>query len=180
MKKWPLKLISVCFLMLFCFACNSVPENWHICVNRGRTYLLNTTAKRGGYVAIVVEENIILEFALNIQPQIQTFAPSSIRYTKEVTQRRVLLVTCAWLVRIAKYVKMVCWTPSYPNVALGRCCSACLVGSLRSFGGGCQSHHFKGPTRFIPTKATILYVVCVCYYPWTAICLYLRFEQKPA
>ncbi len=54
--------------MLFCFACNSVPENWHICVNRGRTYLRNTTAKRGGYAAIVVEEKIILEFALNIQP----------------------------------------------------------------------------------------------------------------
>ncbi len=100
MKKWPLKLISACFLMLFCFACNWVPENCHICVNRGHNYLINTTAKRGGYVAIVVEEKIILEFALNIQPQIQTFAPSSIRYTKDVS--------CVWLVRIAKHVKMVC------------------------------------------------------------------------
>ncbi len=86
--------------------------------------------------------------------------------------------------RIAKYVKMVCWTSCYANVALGRCCSVCLVGWLRSFGGGCQSHHFKGPTRYIPTKATILYVIWVqyqlCYYPWTAVCLNWRFEQKPA
>ncbi len=136
-------------LMLFCCACNSVPENWHTCVNRGRTYLLNTTAKRGGYVA------------LNIQPLIQTLAPSSIRNTKDVTQRRVLLVSCMWLVRIAKYVEMVHWTSSYPNVALGRCRCTCLVGSLRSFGGGCQSHHFKGPARYILTKATILYVICL-------------------
>ncbi len=29
-----------CFLMfLFCLACNMVPENWHICVNKGVTYL---------------------------------------------------------------------------------------------------------------------------------------------
>ncbi len=26
--------------MLFSFACNSVPENWHSCVNKGHTYLL--------------------------------------------------------------------------------------------------------------------------------------------
>ncbi len=25
--------------MRFCLACNSVPENWHICVNKGLTYL---------------------------------------------------------------------------------------------------------------------------------------------
>ncbi len=41
-RKWQLKLISVCFLMLFCLACNSVPENWHNCVNKGRTNLLLT------------------------------------------------------------------------------------------------------------------------------------------
>ncbi len=29
--------------MRFCLACNSVPENWHICVNEDFTYL-NTTA----------------------------------------------------------------------------------------------------------------------------------------
>ncbi len=28
------------FLMLFCLACNLVPENWHICVNKGLTNLL--------------------------------------------------------------------------------------------------------------------------------------------
>ncbi len=38
-RKWPLKLISVCFLMIFCLAWNSVPEIWHICVNKGLTYL---------------------------------------------------------------------------------------------------------------------------------------------
>ncbi len=42
-QKWPLKLISACFLMLFCLACNSVPENWHICVNKGLNYLLTWT-----------------------------------------------------------------------------------------------------------------------------------------
>ncbi len=26
--------------MLFCLACNTAPENWHICVNKGLTYLL--------------------------------------------------------------------------------------------------------------------------------------------
>ncbi len=39
-RKRPPKLISACFLMLSCLACNSVPENWYICVNRGHTYLL--------------------------------------------------------------------------------------------------------------------------------------------
>ncbi len=29
-----------CFLMFFfCLACSVVPENWHICVNKGITYL---------------------------------------------------------------------------------------------------------------------------------------------
>ncbi len=41
-RKWPLKFISACFLMLFYLACNSVPENWHICVNKGLPYLLLT------------------------------------------------------------------------------------------------------------------------------------------
>ncbi len=31
-------MISACFLILFCLACNSVPENWHICVNKGFIY----------------------------------------------------------------------------------------------------------------------------------------------
>ncbi len=26
--------------IFFCLACNMVPENWHICVNKGITYLL--------------------------------------------------------------------------------------------------------------------------------------------
>ncbi len=35
------------FLMLICLACKSVPENWHICVNKGLTYLhFNATALR--------------------------------------------------------------------------------------------------------------------------------------
>ncbi len=38
-KKWPLKLISACFVTLFCLADNTVPENWHICV-LCRSYLL--------------------------------------------------------------------------------------------------------------------------------------------
>ncbi len=30
-----------CLLMfLVCLACNMVPDNWHICVNKGITYLL--------------------------------------------------------------------------------------------------------------------------------------------
>ncbi len=33
-------LIPAFFLMLFCLACNSVPENWYICVNKCQTYLL--------------------------------------------------------------------------------------------------------------------------------------------
>ncbi len=36
-RKWPLKLISACFLMLCCLACNTVSKNWHICVNKGLT-----------------------------------------------------------------------------------------------------------------------------------------------
>ncbi len=28
------------FIMLLCLACNSVPENWHIGVNKGLMYLL--------------------------------------------------------------------------------------------------------------------------------------------
>ncbi len=35
------------FLMRICLACKSVPENWHICVNKGLTYLhFNATALR--------------------------------------------------------------------------------------------------------------------------------------
>ncbi len=33
-------MISACFMMHFCLACKSVPENFHICVNKGLTYLL--------------------------------------------------------------------------------------------------------------------------------------------
>ncbi len=33
-RKWPLKMISACFLMLICLASNTVPENWHKCVNK--------------------------------------------------------------------------------------------------------------------------------------------------
>ncbi len=35
----------------FCLACNIVPENWHICVNKGITYLLSycLLIERGGY-----------------------------------------------------------------------------------------------------------------------------------
>ncbi len=45
-RRWPLKLISACFLILFCLACNSVPENWHICVNKGHTYLLKMATNK--------------------------------------------------------------------------------------------------------------------------------------
>ncbi len=37
---WPFMLISDCFLMFFCLACNTVPENWHSCINKGLTDLL--------------------------------------------------------------------------------------------------------------------------------------------
>ncbi len=33
-------LVSVCFLMFFFLPGNLVPENWHICFNKGPTYLL--------------------------------------------------------------------------------------------------------------------------------------------
>ncbi len=33
--------MSACFVTLFCLACNTVPENWHICVNKGLNYLEN-------------------------------------------------------------------------------------------------------------------------------------------
>ncbi len=33
-------MIAACFLMLFCLACKSVPENWHIYVIKGLIYLL--------------------------------------------------------------------------------------------------------------------------------------------
>ncbi len=36
-------MISDCFLMLFCLACKSVPENCHICGNKGFAYLLSVT-----------------------------------------------------------------------------------------------------------------------------------------
>ncbi len=39
-RKWPVKWISVCFLMLFCLASNTVPKNWHMCVNKGLIHLL--------------------------------------------------------------------------------------------------------------------------------------------
>ncbi len=39
LERAALKLVSACFVMLFGLACNSVPENWHICVNNGHTYL---------------------------------------------------------------------------------------------------------------------------------------------
>ncbi len=45
-KTWPFKLISACFLMLFCLACNAVPDNWHICVNNGLIYLLTYFSPR--------------------------------------------------------------------------------------------------------------------------------------
>ncbi len=33
--------VNFCLFLnvLFCWACNTVPENWHICVNKGLTYL---------------------------------------------------------------------------------------------------------------------------------------------
>ncbi len=34
MKKWPLRLISVCLLMLFCPTSNMLPENWLECLIR--------------------------------------------------------------------------------------------------------------------------------------------------
>ncbi len=40
-RKRPLKLISFVFkCFFFCLVCNMVPENWHICVNKGIPYLL--------------------------------------------------------------------------------------------------------------------------------------------
>ncbi len=39
MKKMAAQVNLFCFLMFFfCLACNMVPENWHICVNKGITY----------------------------------------------------------------------------------------------------------------------------------------------
>ncbi len=32
---------SACFLMLFCLACNMVPTQWHICVNKNGIYLIS-------------------------------------------------------------------------------------------------------------------------------------------
>ncbi len=34
--------VNFCLFLnvFFCLACNTAPENWHICVNRGLTYLL--------------------------------------------------------------------------------------------------------------------------------------------
>ncbi len=41
MNKMAAQVDFFCFLMFFfCLACNMVPENWHICVNKGLTYLL--------------------------------------------------------------------------------------------------------------------------------------------
>ncbi len=41
MKKMAAQVNLFCFLMFFsCLACSMVPENWHICVNKGITYLL--------------------------------------------------------------------------------------------------------------------------------------------
>ncbi len=31
-RKWALKMIAVCILMLSWLACNTVPESWHMCV----------------------------------------------------------------------------------------------------------------------------------------------------
>ncbi len=45
-RKWPLKLISACLLMLFCLACNSVPKTWHICANKGHTYFHGVVLNR--------------------------------------------------------------------------------------------------------------------------------------
>ncbi len=39
LERAALMLVFACFLMLFGLACNSVPENWHICVKKGHTYL---------------------------------------------------------------------------------------------------------------------------------------------
>ncbi len=41
-RQWPLKMISACFLMLFCLTCKPVPENCHICINKGLIYYLLT------------------------------------------------------------------------------------------------------------------------------------------
>ncbi len=43
-RKWTLKLISASFLMLFCLACNFLPHNWQIGVNKGLTYYIATNA----------------------------------------------------------------------------------------------------------------------------------------
>ncbi len=40
------KKMAACFVTLFCLACNTVPENWHICVNKGLTNVLNSTPKK--------------------------------------------------------------------------------------------------------------------------------------
>ncbi len=47
MKEMAAQVNFFCFLMFFfCLACNMVPENWHICVNKGITYLLTTYTGR--------------------------------------------------------------------------------------------------------------------------------------
>ncbi len=38
--------------VFFSLACNTVPENWHICVNKGHTYLLkNDVSNKGWHIA---------------------------------------------------------------------------------------------------------------------------------
>ncbi len=46
-------MISVFFLVLFCVACNTVPENWHICVQY-RSYLLFLINLKGRFVLIAI------------------------------------------------------------------------------------------------------------------------------
>ncbi len=41
MKKMAAQVDFCLFCSVFCVACNTVPENWHTCVNKGLTYLLN-------------------------------------------------------------------------------------------------------------------------------------------
>ncbi len=42
------KLISVCFVLLFCLACNTVPVNWYRCVTKGLIYFtLNGCSTKG-------------------------------------------------------------------------------------------------------------------------------------
>ncbi len=53
-RKLQLKLISACFLMFFfCMACNTAPEIWHVCVNKGITYLYSNVSRESSSVCSI-------------------------------------------------------------------------------------------------------------------------------